>query len=294
MLRAVPASDFVSIGSSAPEWAGGRLTGRSLAVQPSDRKAGEMLSRQRMSDLEPIPPAAPASPASRVPWRALAPLGITLLVAGSYAMAWNVERAGTTSFALWAILPTALLAVLGAIWLREEDGSLEALAPRWGDASLGIVCAIALFGGAWLLVHTLAPVGTPREAWMARIYLQLGRGGDLKKQMALVTAVLLFVAIAEEVLWRGVVTRLLEPLVGSRRAWMVAAVLYALAHVPTVFLLADDRAGHNPMLILATLGAGLVWGALARKLGRVTPGILAHLAVDWAVIVLFRLWGPSL
>ena len=249
-----------------------------------------MLSGQHMTD--PPPRSAVLGLASRA--RALAPVGITLLVAASYAMAWNIERAGTVSFALWAILPIVVLAGLGTVWLRREDGSLEALAPRWGDASLGIVCAVALFGGAWLLVHTLAPAGTPRDAWMARIYLQLGPGGDLKKQMALVTAVLLVIAIAEEVLWRGVVTRLLEPVVGSRRAWMAAAVLYALAHVPTAFVLADERAGKNPVLVLATFGAGLVWGGLARKLGRVTPGILAHWALDWAVIVLFRLWGPSL
>lgn len=244
---------------------------------------------------------SPGSPGSTSTGRVLgrtlarfAPFAIVLLVAASHAMAWNIERAGTSSFALWAIGPTVLLAGLGVLWLRREDGNLHALTPRWGDASLGIVCAVALFGGAWLLVHTMAPAATPRDAWMARLYLQLGSGADLKKQMALVTFVLLVVAIAEEVLWRGVVTRLLEPLVGSRRAWMLAAVLYALAHVPTAFLLADDRAGRNPMLVLATFGAGLVWGALARKLGRLTPGILSHWAVDWAIIVLFRLWGPSL
>lgn len=226
--------------------------------------------------------------------RKLAPLVIVLVVAAGNAMAWDPARAGTFGFAAWCIVPSVLLAAVGVVWLRREDGDLQALAPRWGDASLGIVSALVLFGGAWLLVHTMAPAGTPRDAWMARIYLQLGPGGDLKKQMALVTAVLLVVAVAEEILWRGVVTRLLEPVVGSRRAWMVAAVAYASAHVPTVFLLADEHAGRNPMLVVATFGAGLVWGAMARKLGRVVPGILSHLAIDWALIVLFRLWGPSL
>ena len=156
------------------------------------------------------------------------------------------------------------------------------------------MCALALFGGAWLLVHVLAPVGTPRDAWMALLYVQFGPGSDLKKQMVVVVIALLAIAIGEEVLWRGVVTRLLEPVVGSRRAWIVSAFLYALAHLPTAFLLADETAGKNPMLVLGALGAGLVWGGLARKLGRLTPGILAHVAFDWTVLVLFRLWGPSL
>lgn len=228
------------------------------------------------------------------PWQKLAPFAIVGIVAACNAIAWNVERAGTHGFALWSMLPTIALAALGALWLRREDGDLQLLAPRWGDASLAIVCALSLFAGAWLLVHVLAPTGTPREAWMARLYLQFGPGGDLKKQMVLVVAALVAIAIGEEVLWRGVVTRLLEPLVGSRRAWIVSAFSYAIAHVPTAFLLADETAGKNPMLVLGALGAGLVWGGLARKLGRLTPGILAHVAFDWTVLVLFRLWGPSL
>jgi membrane protease YdiL (CAAX protease family) len=227
-------------------------------------------------------------------WRKLAPLAIVAVVAACNAVAWSADRAGTRGFALWSMLPTIVLAAIGAWWLWREDGDLQLLAPKWGDASLAIVCALALFGGAWLMVHVLAPAGSPREAWMARLYLQFGPGGDLKKQMVVVVAGLVAIAIGEEVLWRGVVTRLLEPLVGSRRAWIVSAFLYALAHLPTVFLLADDAAGHNPMLVLGALGAGLVWGGLARRLGRLSPGILSHVAFDWTVLVLFRLWGKGL
>ena len=225
--------------------------------------------------------------------RNVAPFLVMLIVAAGQALAWNVERAGTLSFTLWAIGPSVVLAALGAAWLRREDGELALLAPRWGDASLGIVCALALFGGAWLLVHVLAPAGTPREAWMARIYLQLGPAGALKSQMIPLVIGLVVIAVVEETLWRGVVTRLLEPSTGSRRAWIVSALLYAGAHVPTLFLLADPTAGKNPMVVLGALGGGLVWGALARRTGRLVPGILAHVAFDWTVVVLFRLWGAS-
>lgn len=238
-------------------------------------------------------PEATLRPSS-FPARKLAPLAIVAVVAACNAVAWNGERAGTVSFAMWSMLPTLLMAACGAWWLRREEGDLQLLAPRWGDASLAIVCALSLFAGAWLLVHALAPEGSPREAWMARLYLQFGPGGQLKKHMVVVVIALLAIAIGEEVLWRGVVTRLLEPLVGSRRAWIVSAFLYALAHLPTAFLLADETAGKNPMLVLGALGAGLVWGGVARKLGRLVPGILAHVAFDWTVLVLFRLWGRSL
>lgn len=232
--------------------------------------------------------------AERVSFRTVAPLLVVVLVAVGHAFAWAPERAGTHGFVLWVLLPTLLLAAAGVAWLKREDGDLRLLAPRWGDATIAIVVALALFGAAWALVHVLAPEGTPRQAWMLRLYLQFGPPGPLKEHMGLVVLGLVVIAGAEEILWRGVVTRLCEPLVGSRRAWIVSAVLYALAHLPTLWLLGDETAGKNPMLVLGALGAGLVWGALARRLGRLFPGILSHVAFDWVVLVLFRLAGSSL
>jgi len=80
---------------------------------------------------------------------------------------------------------------------------------------------------------------------------------------------------------------------GSRRAWIYAAFLYALAHVPTLWLLSDTRAGLNPLVVLGALGCGLVWGGLARHKGRLVPGALSHILFDWCVIMMFRFWGPS-
>ena len=43
----------------------------------------------------------------------LAPFAIVGIVAACNAVAWNVERAGTRSFALWSMLPTLVLADAG-------------------------------------------------------------------------------------------------------------------------------------------------------------------------------------
>jgi hypothetical protein len=75
---------------------------------------------------------------------------------------------------------------------------------------------------------------------------------------------------------------------------MWAAALYAIAYVPTAWSLravAGPGGGLNPVLPVAALGAGLLWGAMARSFGRLAPGILAHALFDWAVVMMFPLWG---
>jgi membrane protease YdiL (CAAX protease family) len=85
----------------------------------------------------------------------------------------------------------------------------------------------------------------------------------------------------------------LSEVCSSRWAWVVSAGLYSLAYVPTMWALAAPS-GPNPILPLAALGAGLVWGMMARRFGRLTPGIVAHALFDWCIVVMFRLWGESL
>jgi len=218
---------------------------------------------------------------------------VGVVAAASYH-GFQVERAGTVGFWLWVGTPLVVLATLGAA-RAYRDGELRGwLRPIWGDATRGLVSAAALVLAAIAFVHVVAPVGTSRESWIARIYLQLGDPTMLHKKAALLAVAVFTVVAAEEILWRGLVTTLLAEKIGSRSAWIVSALLYALASVPTAWALRDPEAGLNPMLPIASLGVGLVWGGMGRVTGRLTPAILSHAAFDWCVIVVFRLWGPSL
>ena len=58
-------------------------------------------------------------------------------------------------------------------------------------------------------------------------------------------------AAADEVLWRGFVTRLIAERVGSRTAWLYAIVPYALAQVPTMWALARSRGRAESVLPIA-------------------------------------------
>ncbi len=244
------------------------------------------------------PKAAPAaSPAggalsgwlSTALW--IAPIVAAVGVSSYYAFA--LERAGSVAFWIVAGGPTVAFALVALVYAWREGVLGTWMRPVWGDPTRGILSAAVLVLCALAFVHLVAPVGSPRESWMARLYLQLGSPDVLREHAGALAGAVVSVAAAEEIVWRGLVTRVLEERVGSRRAWIVAAVLYALALVPSMGPLRDPVAGLNPLLPIAGLAAGLAWGAMTRHWGRLAPAILSHAAFDWCVVVMFRLWGPS-
>jgi membrane protease YdiL (CAAX protease family) len=88
-------------------------------------------------------------------------------------------------------------------------------------------------------------------------------------------------AALEEIVWRGWVLENVREQYGVRAAAPISAAAYALAHVPTAFTLAAEPAGLNPLLVLASLGAGGCWAFLALVLGRLWPVIVSHLVFSY-------------
>lgn len=222
-------------------------------------------------------------------------LVIVTSVAGAASyLGFQLERAGLLSFVLIVSVPTVLLAVLGG-WRAHRDGELGAwIRPSWGDFTAGFLATLVLFAASYGATKLLAPTGSDHESWLARLYLQLGNPMILRAHPVFVAGTLIVMAIADEVLWRGVVTRLIAERVGSRTAWLYAIIPYALAQVPTMWALSDPVAGLNPVLPIAAVGGGFVWGALVRQQqGRLVPGIVSHALLNWCVLMMFRLWGPS-
>jgi membrane protease YdiL (CAAX protease family) len=216
-----------------------------------------------------------------------------LLTAGASFFAFAPALSGTVWF--WALAggPPVLLAVAAAVVAVREDLLLPWLTPRWGDFTRGLAGAAALFGAAFAFARVVCPVGSPREVWLVSLYGQIGDPRALIARGPLVGLTLLVLALAEELVWRGLVTQLLAERVGSRSAWIWAAALYALAFVPTLWSLGGS-AGLNPVLVVAAFGGGLVWGAMGRIFGTIVPSVLAHALFDWVVIMMFPLWGARL
>jgi uncharacterized protein len=220
-------------------------------------------------------------------------VGIVLSIAIAVHFAFDPARAGKSSFFLIIAIPNVIIAILGVLRAKHDGVLKEWFRVRSGDFTRGFAAAALLFGGSYAFSRVVAPDTSPRVAWLARLYLQLGDPADLRKNVALVVVALIVMAVAEELVWRGLVVGLLEEQIGSSRAWIWSAVLYAVAHLPTIWALRDNKVGMNPIIILAALSCGLVWGFMARRFERLLPGIFSHVLFDWTVVMMFRLWGSS-
>jgi CAAX protease family protein len=200
---------------------------------------------------------------------------VVVVVATAVAYALRLPEPG--SHALWIGLgvPYAALTSLALVRLRQKRLLAALLRFRPGDPSLGIALGLILLGAAWLVARYLLPTGSVERAWMLRIFLVAGDSSGIWA-----TLLLMAIVCAEEIVWRGWVQAELREALGIRRGWVVAAVLYAAAHLPTLVTLRDP-AGYNPLLVLAALGCGLCWGFLAERSGRVMPALFAHVVFSY-------------
>ncbi|HEY1955474.1 MAG TPA: type II CAAX endopeptidase family protein [Polyangiaceae bacterium] len=220
---------------------------------------------------------------------------VALTAVASWGISWGFDpsRAGEPSAIEGLGAAYALLAACALVWAFHTSQLKKWLLPRFGDLSIGFFSALVLFGLAFGFVKLITMHHSPRAAWMAHLYLQIGDPRPLRLHQAWVGVGVAIAAFLEEVVWRGWAKSMLDDLVGLRVGWIAAAVLYALAHLPTLWALGDTSVGPNPMVVIAALGAGLVWSGMTRVFGRLWPAVICHALFDWAVLMMFRLWGPS-
>jgi CAAX protease family protein len=212
---------------------------------------------------------------------------IFVAVLATYAAAFRPALADSAAFYWWFGVPHFVLAAF-AVHALAKSGKLSArVTPRAGDLSIGALTGFALLAASWGARSVLTPTGTPRQIWLLRLYLQLGDPDKLQHSVFL-TGALCAIVLAEELVWRGLVLEELTERLGTRRGWLVAALLYALAALPTVYLTGDGIAGPNPLLVLAAFGCGLVWTFLAGRFGRLLPGAVSHLVFTYFSAVQFR------
>ncbi len=187
---------------------------------------------------------------------------------------------------LWGI------AAANLFWLPIELDLLPSLLvppPDGFDVSqvVGIVAGFYLFLVAWPLAGigcTFALEGRDFRfagaAWAAYAVVALPIGFltdfltwrpdvDIAGLMATPVIIYMTTALPEEFLFRGVIQNLLTRCWGPRVGLWVAAIVFGLAHLP------DLR-----YVILATL-AGLGYGWVYARTGKITASALTHTGVNW-------------
>lgn len=214
---------------------------------------------------------------------------VLVSVAGVIGYACTTAMMGSPA-AVWLVL--ALYAVLGGVAVARmwRDGTLlDLLRWRSGDIALGFGTALLLVAGAYVGRRLLVPPGSPGDALVVRLYAQLGELPRERGAYALATLVVALAALLEELTWRGLVQQVLEERLGHKRGWLAASALYALAHAPTMVLLAMPGVGYNPLVVMAALGCGVVWGFWVGRLQRLAPSLVSHALFTWVMVLQLRL-----
>ncbi len=213
-------------------------------------------------------------------------LAIVVSAAGN-ALAFRENLQGSALFWLWILLPSLLLSAVALHQFWENGTLVDRFTPQWGDLSIGAVSAATLLLASFVARGALTPSGTERQAWLYRVYLQLGDPEALQHSVLLTTALLLAAAM-EELVWRGLVLdRLAERFRLAARLDPGGALLLAVARADAVRA-ARSGGGLNPLLMIAALGCGIVWGFMAARFGRLFPAIFSHMAFTYFSAVQFR------
>ena len=185
----------------------------------------------------------------------LAPGGVAALAADAFATA--------------AVL--ALLAGAGAALSREgPTARLGLRAGRMGGGTMALA-AIGLLGLSHAVEGLVSIAGIAESATLARFAATLADAGAGELLLA-VLAFTLGSAVAEELLFRGLVQRGLEGVVGAAGAIGVTALAFGAAHADLVHA-------------AAALPLGIYLGVLAWLDGSIRPALVAH-AANNAVAVL--------
>lgn len=162
-------------------------------------------------------------------------------------------------------------------WLAVSAGALgpslrPLLRAGWLDLLWGLGMALVLFVGSRATLWALC--GGFTDALCGPIHEVYSAFGDSSLRAAL--ALLLLIAPAEELFWRGVVQQSIRRRLGPVAAVAVTSVLSSLALL----------AFFEPLLALAALPTSMGWGLLVEWRKSLWPAFVSHAAWDLLIFVL--------
>jgi len=168
-------------------------------------------------------------------------------------------------------LESTFLIVISIIVLTKVSGSdMASIYLKKGNLKLGLVIGIVVF-------LVIAAVSIPWAEWQFQ-----GRDLSLERVIPWTPWILLFVltnAINEELLFRGLFLRKLEPFLGAFPSNLLIAIVFTIMHVGV------DYTPDVLMFLAFLLPLGLAMGYVMQKTDSVLGSVLIHAAVDIPVVI---------
>lgn len=181
---------------------------------------------------------------------------------------WGGVAAGEINF--WLMMAIAAGTLAG--WSLCAGGAELRRMLRFGMKWLlpGIVSAVVLYAVFLAAHHASGYIFDFTKDQVARVY-------ELRQQAptAVIAVLLVFIAPAEEVFWRGLIQRRLAVRLGPWAGWIFASLMYAAVHVWAL----------NLTLFAAALMCGLFWGWIMLRYRSLWPCIISHVVWDLVIFV---------
>lgn len=208
-------------------------------------------------------------------WRLLGTALALGLVAGMWDRALKIPVPGNTPIGL-----TFFLAVTIGIFLFVAVRPLRSLGVAFDLSGRNVGTALAGFAA---VVGIAIPIGFAVEfvVWNPRL-------SEPGHALARLLGLIIFVGIPEEILFRGLVQEGIGRLRTPRFGWIVASVIFGLSHITKGTGLTPEQRAETVLgltlnwryALLATI-AGLGYGWVYKRTGRVSAAAITHGAVNW-------------
>ena len=172
------------------------------------------------------------------------------------------------------------------IRLRKTDPDVG-LDVRSGDLfyiGLGLVLQLAMAALLLPISNLLFPDGQPPQ----EVADVIAGADSLPLQIGLLLAAVVLAPLTEEIMFRGVLLRALEPR-GRRLAMVVSALVFSAVHALGLDV---DRLWQSAAVVLPPIFLlGLILAWLTQRSGRLGPAIFLH--SGWNLLAAFVLLLPS-
>jgi len=196
----------------------------------------------------------------------------------SFAAAFEATRRDPLVVGLAQLVSAAIAIGLGVAVAFEDTPYREALAIRPVGSAVAVLAVTAGLGLAFplrevaVLAADLAPAIAPDPAHALELARRLRIDG-LVDALVIPLCLVAIPALAEELLFRGLIQPGLGEKLGDRPALALTALLFGLVHL-------------SPIAIVYATLAGLALGWLRLRTGSVLPSIALHGAVNATPILL--------